>query len=166
MSHPSTRRTYVSLSDRLRAIFRYECSESGKELQQEFNIGRSTFYRMIKDKASWKEQAASGTKLTAKRKLYAKHPEIDSELLNFVRVARENRSPVTRQLMQERAKLTASSHGITRFKGSNGYITNFIRRNSLHSSVRLHGQRGSKPPANHLEHMENLQAIASIYHLR
>ncbi len=121
---------------------------------------------MIKDKASWKTQAASGTPLTVKRKLNAKHPEIDSEILNFLRVARKIRLPVTRQLMQERAKLTASSNGIIRFKGSNGYIEKFIRRSSVRSSVCSHAKGGWKPPANHLERMENLRPRASTYSLK
>ncbi len=72
---------------------------------EEFGIAERTLRRSVKDKLSWSEKARNKQALRTKRRFYAKYPAIDEELLRFVKYARNLRLPMTRHLMQERAKM-------------------------------------------------------------
>ena len=130
----------------------------------EFEIKVRTFWRIINSRDLLKNQARSVSNLNVKRILRSKFPVIDSELHKFVTFARRLILPVTRQRMQERAMMIASTNDITDVNGSNGYTDRFIRRNNIHRSVRLHGCGGSALPRNHEERSE-ISSIASAYPL-
>ncbi len=133
----------------MRVQFRLECKEPSRALLEEFGIAERTLRRSVKDKLSWSEKARNKQALRTKRRFYAKYPAIDEELLRFVKYARNLRLPMTRHLIQERAKIVAMTVGVNDFQTSNGYIEKFIRRWNLHKSVRLHGRGGSALPPSH-----------------
>ena len=162
---PQRRRKYLELADKLRAMCRYESKETTSSLLEEFGIAERTLRRYVKNKQSLQEQAHDQQALTAKRALYAKYPAIDDELLKFVKFARELRLPVTRHLMQERAKMVATTFGVDNFGGSNGFIEKLMRRWNILKSVHLHGRGGSVLPPNHEERMSEISAIAQSYRL-
>ena len=62
---------------------------------------------------------------SVRRHLFAKHPEIDQELIEFMQFARSQRLPISRSLLQERNRMAATRHNVLNFKASNGYIEKF-----------------------------------------
>ena len=98
--------------------------------------------------------------------LAVRYPAPEAKLENFVSFDRQLRLPVTRNLIQERARIAASTLGLSDFKTSKGYIERFIRRSQVKNSVHLHGRGGSSLPTNHEECMERLRAVSQNYPLR
>ena len=81
--------------------------------------------------------------------LAARYPALEAELENFVSFAQHLRLPVTRNLIEERARIVTSTLGLLEFKASNGSIERFIRRSQVKNSVRLHGRGCPRIPTNH-----------------
>ncbi len=98
--------------------------------------------------------------------MYPKHPIVDEELVKFVSFARNLRLPGTRRLIEERAQIIATTNDVSKFKASNGYIQNFIRRTGVHKSVRLHGKGGSSPLPEYAAKMVELRIVTSNYWLK
>ena len=84
----------------------------------------------------------------------------------FVSYVRSLRLPVTRSLMQERARIVATSRGITEFKAGNGYIQRFLTRTNVKESTRLNGPGSAHIPSNHEERMAAIREIFAGYLLR
>ena len=82
-------------------------------------------------KDEWKEEGSCDCLLKAKRMLAARHPALEAELENLVSFARHLRLPVTRNLIQEQARISASTLGLSDFKASNGNIEKFTRKSQI-----------------------------------
>ena len=117
---PKTSRRFLELGDKIRVICRFQCGEGPKDIQKEFKISPRMFRRIVLQKEDCLQQAQKGSSLTIKRKLFAAYPAVDAELEKFTQFARKLRLPVTRQLMQERAKIAAQTYGVHNCKASNG----------------------------------------------
>ena len=63
--------------------------------------------------------------------LFERHSEIDQERNEFMQFARSQRLPVSRSLLQERARIAAMFHNLFNLKASNGYIEKFVRRSTV-----------------------------------
>jgi hypothetical protein len=68
--------------------------------------------------------------------------EIESELLGILEFLRRQRKVVSGAWMQQKALAIAASKGITHFKASNNWVSNFKRRLGLTTKA-LHGEGGS-----------------------
>ncbi len=73
------------------------------------------------------EQAEGVIPLYVERKIYAKYPGTDLELIQFLRFARRSRLPKTRHLIQEKAKTPNGTLGIADFSASSGYMEKFLK---------------------------------------
>ena len=113
----------------------------------------------------WKSQGMKGSTLNAKKALFPRYLEVDAEIERFIDFERNQRLPVTRALIQQRAMIAAKNQGIVGFQASNGYVQKFLRRTRVHKSIRLHGRGGSALPGNHTQRMAEIQDIARQYSL-
>ena len=113
-----------------------------------------------------KAEGRRGCSLKVKRMLAARYPALEAELDNFVSFARQLCLPATRNLIQEPARIAASTLGLSDFKARDGYIERFIRRSQVKNLVRSHGRGGYSLPTNHEECMERLRSVSQNYPLR
>ena len=164
-SSPNRSRKYLTLGDRLRVVCRVECGDRHDQICTDFNISIRTLQRIVQHKMKWKSQGMQGSTLNAKKALFPRYPEVDAEIERFINFARNQRLPVTRALIQQRAMIAAKNQGIVGFQASNGYVQKFLRRTRVHKSIRLHGRGGSALPGNHTQRMAEIQDIASQYSL-
>ena len=140
---------FLSLENRLRVI---ELLKSGKKSEETVakivgNISRSQVHRISKNREKLIQIASEGViRSTAKRiKNEAHHPEIDQGVLKWVNLMRNPPKgrpplPLSRSLIQERARHEAGLRGIQNFKASNGWFANWKKRCSLEDSIRLFGE--------------------------
>ena len=113
-----------------------------------------------------KAEGRRGCPLKVKRMLAARYPALEAEIENFVSFAQHLRLPVTRNFIQERARIAGSTLGLSGFNASNEYIMRFIRRSQIKSSVQFHDRGGSSLPRNHEECVERLGTVSENYPLR
>ena len=66
--------------------------------------------------------------------------------MGFLEFSRSQRLPVSKTIKQQRARITADRLNISEFKGSDGYFNEFLRRNPVQKSMRLHGKGSSFVP--------------------
>ena len=104
--------------------------------------------------------------MTVQRYLYAKHPVIEQRITEFVEFAREQRLPVSKTLIQERARMIARNLGLESFKASNGWFSRYLRRSNVQSSCNLHGKGNESIQTNHLDRIEEIRSIAAQYQLK
>ena len=165
-SSPRLARRYLELGDKLKGIFLAETGTPRQQILDEFSISPRTFRRIVHKKEVLQSHAKKGRPQTIKKELYGKYPEVDAEVEAFIFYARSLGSPVTRELMQERALTADLTRGITTFKARNGYIEKYMKRAGIDSSVRLHGRGGPTIPNSYEERMNQILDICSLYPLR
>ena len=66
-------------------------------------------------------------------------------------------------IIVHQALLAAEKHNIENFKASNGWLQNFLRRNSIKPSRRLHGKAGDIDPISVSNRMEELRTIMTNF---
>eukprot|EP00171_Calliarthron_tuberculosum_P007147 IDg7147t1 len=59
--------------------------------------------------------------------------------------------------------MVAEKNGVTVFRGSSGWVYNFMRRHATHRSVKLHGHSGAVCHAFHSSSMEHLPRRITEY---
>ena len=73
---------------------------------------------------------------------------------------------MSKSLIQERAQITAEQINLKSFFSSNRCLQNFLRRNNIQSSLKLHEKGGSILPMTHVEIMEDIRQEAFKFQLR
>ena len=61
--HVLTKNQIVALSDKLKIVNVFECGKSLIQIQSEFGLPESTFYKIIKSKVSIKSEYSEGTEI-------------------------------------------------------------------------------------------------------
>ena len=112
------------------------------------------------------QQGSLRTSHGVKRQLYARYPEIDAELMEFLQFARSQRLPISRTILQQRARIAAERLNVSEFKASNGYIDRFLRRNPVQKSIGLHGKGSSYFPMDHTIRMEEIRSTVGNYPMK
>ena len=102
---------------------------------------------------------------SVRRLLLANHPEVDQEMTEFMQFVRSQRLPVSRSLLQERARMAATRHNVLTFKASNGCIEKFLLRNPVQKSILLHCKGGACIPMYHTVRMQEIRATVGAYPL-
>lgn len=74
----------------------------------------------------------------------AHHEQLEVNLIKFLQLARENRYPVTGEVIRTKAVMLRDENGIPEhvFKASKGWLQNFLRRHGV-QSTKLHGEAGA-----------------------
>ena len=95
--------------------------------------------------------------------LKAKHPEIDSEVVEFSRFARHSRLPVTSGLVKSCACKDVVNNGTHDFSASNGWLRNFLQSSPIQPFFKLHGKGDSASPPRTAARMQEIRDIVSEY---
>ena len=101
-----------------------------------------------------------------KRQLYAHYPEVDAELMELLQLSRSQRLPLSRRILQQRARIAVYRLNVSGFKASNGYINRFLRRIPVQISIRLHGKANSFVPMDYKIHMDEIRSTFGNYRMK
>ena len=70
------------------------------------------------------------------------YEDVEQNLLQFVGLCNNNNLRINGPIIKEKAKDIASRIGHSNFEASNGWLSRFCKRNSVHFKV-IHGESGS-----------------------
>ena len=128
--------------------------EGNRRAAREFSVPESNVCLWWKHKDAIFACKQSRKKFKGPHK--GRHPEVDSEVLEFVLERRKNGLPVTGDIIREKANEWLQ-HGIYRdvFKASCGSVDRFMRRSGL--SLRRHTAICQKLPTDFEEKLVNFQ---------
>lgn len=120
----------LSLSDKLKIVNAFESGKSRNEIQREFNLPESTYYKIIKSKDSIKSECSDGHG-NIKRTRVSEFPNIEKCLLEWIKQTLDKNIPIDGPLLKEKSKEFATKLGIQNFSASNGWLEGFKRRHDI-----------------------------------
>lgn len=122
----------LSLSEKFDLISKFEKGVKRVALEQEYGIGQSSVYRIIKNKENIKAQFLEGEGGTfTKRKRTCEHPMLEDCLIKWLKSVMDRNIPVDGPLLKEKAKFNADKLEVKDFTASNGWMEGFKKRNNL-----------------------------------
>jgi hypothetical protein len=134
-----------------------------KELGRKFEVAENTVCNILKDKNKW----LSTNSDDANKQKYKtpKYPELESSLMIWFNQALSNKRVITGDVILAKAKRFAELLDINDFKGSDGWVSNFKKRNGI-KQYNLHGEASSAPSEEIIsEERRKLQEILSEFPL-
>lgn len=141
-SHLPKKRSYTTAFKKQVVNYydRHKHTSSFTDVALHFQIPLDTvkaFYR--------RRQTLMSTGDDRKRHRECRFPQLESDLLCFIELARSKKLPVTGGLIMQKARLLRSKHNIaeTEFQVSRGWLHRFLGRWNIGKSVRLYGEAGS-----------------------
>ena len=120
----------LTATDKLKLLSVCDSGKSRDELCTEFNVPKSTLYRIIQNKDKIRSQCAEG-KGKLKRMRSAEYPELEKCLSTWIKQVRNKNIPISGPMIKEKAQEFASRLHIDNFCGSNGWLEGFKRRNGI-----------------------------------
>ncbi|CAE6518354.1 unnamed protein product [Rhizoctonia solani] len=116
-----------------------------EDIAIKYGVERSTISKILKHKDKWLSLDTNPRKSIPVKHRPSKFPEIETELLKWVRQCQENGTNITDTRIKAKAKECAAEIGLPegKFKASSGWIENFKLRNSL--TRRSQDERDASP---------------------
>ncbi|XP_021706417.1 tigger transposable element-derived protein 4-like [Aedes aegypti] len=132
----------LTLAQRVEIINRFELGMKVTEISKTYKIPQSTVSTIIRKKDKWLKQHESRGTPQAKRDKPLLDDKLEQSLVIFVRQARESRIPLSGAIICEKARQFATQLGVQNFKGSNGWLVKFLKRQKI-SFKKLCGESAS-----------------------
>ena len=111
----SVSRKNMTLGDKIRVLHYIKKKQSYREIGRRFGVPQFAIARVKNAEAQIEAQELKSCPYSAKPSLYAKYPEIDAELVEFMQFVRSQRLPVSWSILQGRACMAAESRRIAAF---------------------------------------------------
>ncbi|CAE7217975.1 unnamed protein product [Rhizoctonia solani] len=104
-----------------------------EDIAIKYGVERSTISKILKHKDKWLSLDTNPRKSIPVKHRPSKFPEIETELLKWVKQCQENGTNITDTRIKAKAKECAAEIGLPegKFKASSGWIENFKLRNNL-----------------------------------
>jgi hypothetical protein len=139
----SKKRKVISIQVKKEMLKRVNNGEQASKLASLFGVNRSVLSRMIKNKD--RISVADDSKSTVKG---TSAPEFEKALALWLQQMRSHKIPVSQEMLQEKARKLSTAMvntipSLKNFKGSRGWVKNFLHRNPTIKQVTLHGEGGS-----------------------
>ena len=166
MDTTETCRNNLQLGDKVRILHLYQVHKNQSKLARIWKVYRKKVKSIHDKHLSILACEANGTPLTVKRPLYAKHPAVEADVINFIKYVRSKRLSVTSTHNKERALCAASKLKISNFSASNGWLEKFSRESAIQRSFKLHGQGSLDLAVNASAGMQDIRDTSSEYHIR
>ncbi|KAK9758823.1 CENP-B N-terminal DNA-binding domain [Popillia japonica] len=118
-----------------------EEGEKKRDVAKEFKIPLSTLSTIIKHKEKINAAQTAGVR---KRTTKGEFPRLEESLVIWLRQCRGQKVSISGNLLKEKAKEFASTLSIKNFAASEGWLTNFKKRNGIvFKKVEVGGESGS-----------------------
>ncbi|XP_060080036.1 uncharacterized protein LOC132559270 isoform X3 [Ylistrum balloti] len=154
---PRSPRTTLTLNQRIEVIRLSENGYSSRMLAKHFQVGRTQILRILK----YKEKLLEVYEITPNKDQWKRigrrteYEDINNRLWSWVQqlMASSASIRISGPLLREKALEIAKETKNTEFKASNGWLSSFLKRNSLHLDSRFKCQNiepsTSKPSTHH-----------------
>lgn len=163
----------LSIADKLKIIHDF-CVLRVKQsdLMKKYYLPSTTISRIVSKKSVEKLRSIEENKSVALKSkvavVKAHHPDLDQQVYSwFLSVRNPSRKckplPVSRELIQMRARQIGDSLGLTGFQASDGWFRNWRWRFDIATRIRLHGEAGDVDLSMYGEKMEELKMSISCY---
>lgn len=129
MSAISRKRKSFTVEEKRKIIAEVQQGHSKKKvIAEKYGIACSTLSTILK----MEEEIMADTDFPQqKKRRTADHPELDESVKKWFLQCRDRGVPVDGPMLKEKASIFAEKLGHVEFKGSNGWLMNFKRRNGL-----------------------------------
>lgn len=131
MSSKKKRTTTLTVERKMELILAVAAGDrKPKDIAEEYGISRSTLSAILKHQDKIKILSARGVK-HMRRDREALYPDIEQRLMEWVNECRKLKIPVSGIDIRGKAEMFARVLGHVGFKGSNGWLEKFKRRNGV-----------------------------------
>lgn len=154
-------RKYKSLTivEKKKLIQKVEEGEKKSDVAKEFKIPLSTLSTIIKHKEKVNVAQSAGVR---KRTNKGEFPRLEQSLVIWLRQCRGKNVSISGNLLKEKAKEFASTLKINNFAASEGWLTNFKKRNGV-TFKKVCGESGSVNDAVCLDWYSKLKTLIANY---
>jgi hypothetical protein len=144
IDHSNKKRKILTWGEKKQLCEFYERNPSFtyKELGRKFEVAENTVCNILKDKNKW--LSINPDDASKQKYKVPKYPELESSLMIWFNQALSNKRVITGDVILAKAKRFAELLDINDFKGSDGWVSNFKKRNNIKQYI-LHGEASSAP---------------------
>eukprot|EP00171_Calliarthron_tuberculosum_P023727 IDg23727t1 len=114
----NSRRRNLTLGDKLKVLHFIDKENSIKQAADKYSVSTRTVRRIVNARTTLVEMDSAGSPIGVRRPLKGRLPGVECAVTEFIGFVRSQRLPVTLNLIQERARLSAEQQGIDSFKAS------------------------------------------------
>ena len=154
------KRSHFSLAEKLLLLHDRKIGTKPVDIQLKFKISPHTYYRILASKYKLRERDSTRGSTKSKGTIHPKHPQLKSLVTEISSYARENRMSVSKNLIKERALMTAEALPITGFQAPNGWLNHYLRRSPIQPAYKLRGKGDSSLPNNPAYTVTNLSEVS------
>ena len=165
-SSTATSRKFLTLGGKIRVLHYLKKYLTKAQIKSLFGVSRFTVARVQKSESRILQQESLCTPHEVKQQLCARYPEVNAELLEFLKFSRSQRLPVSKTILQQRARIATDRFNVTGFKASNGYINRFLLLNPVQKSIHLHGKGSYFVTMDHTTRMEEIRSTVGYYPMK
>ncbi|GBN06097.1 Tigger transposable element-derived protein 4 [Araneus ventricosus] len=122
---------FLNLDQRIEILRQYENSKSARKLAELFYCGRTQIKKIIKEKDLILKEYENFKFRGVKRMRHEKYVDINEALLEWFKTVRAKKIPVSRPMIQHKAKELADALGIENFSAIDGWLDRFRIRNNI-----------------------------------
>lgn len=152
----------LTIAEKKKLIEKVEEGEKKSDVAKEFKIPLSTLSTIIKHKEKINAVQTAGVR---KRTTKGEFPRLEESLVIWLRQCRGQKVSISGNLLKEKAKEFASILSIKNFAASEGWLTNFKKRNGV-VFKKVCGESGSVDDAVCLDWHDKLKTLIENYHAR
>ena len=158
-------RNVLTLQEKLKVIEDLENHMPYVEIAGKYKISKGQVSKIKREKEEIKGRATVQNPNMCK-KGSVRYPIIEQEIKAFLLWMREQRLPLSSDIIRVHAKRCAAANGITLFTAQNGWFEKFLRLNQVQRSVRLFGAAGDVCRAHYDKDMNKLRKLVQLYDLQ
>ena len=159
-------RRNLTMRDKIRVLHPMDMHQNQSQVGGICKIHRKTVKNVLLNRTKLLADEAKGIPSTIKRPLRARFPDVEADVLEFIKFVRSERLPVTSYHVKARALRAATKFNDNSFRASNGWLQKFIRRSAIQRSFKLHGKGGVDLPVDASARMQEIRDITSEYELK
>ncbi|KAI1697062.1 tc5 transposase DNA-binding domain-containing protein [Ditylenchus destructor] len=141
-SSPSRR--VLTLQKKKEILDAHEQEKSWVKLSKQFDLPDSTIRTIVSNKHKIISALDEGSEAKRTKVCSAKHPELESATVSWLKSARNQNIELSGPLIKEKAKELAERLNIKDFEASNGWLSNLKQRHS----ITLHSEQGEAGAVN------------------
>jgi len=136
-------RESIDIETKYQIIKLVEKKEKYASIMKQFNLkNKANISVIVKQKEEIIKAFEERSNSKRKSLKTTTYEDVEQNLLQFVGLCNNNNLPINGPIIKEKAKDIASRIGHSNFEASNGWLSRFCKRNSVHFKV-IHGESGS-----------------------
>ena len=156
-------RLNLTLEDKIRLIHFRELHKNASLVARICKVKRMIVSRCWKQHANLRSRIGSNFAGVIKRSLKASHPTLEADIMEFIGFTCREFLPASGPIIKACAIKVSTTHNITTFKGSNGWLERFLPRSPIETSFKLHGKGSAALPQSCDARMEEIRYTLSLY---